>query len=127
MGFPCGGVGLICRSIPGVSYLPVNCSNNRICTSDHFPTRTVLCIDLCNHLTRAVTNQMDSYYRIDSSNSAICDLFSKCVKERAQDIIDVDISKVRATCDVSRIVNSLCSELEAIIKNSCDSAMGGQN
>ena len=30
-GRPYGGVGLICRNIPGVSFVPINCSNDRVC------------------------------------------------------------------------------------------------
>ena len=32
-GRPYGGVGFVCKKIPGVTYVPINCDNNRVCAN----------------------------------------------------------------------------------------------
>ena len=62
-GCPYGGVGFICRKLPGLSYRSINCDNDRLCAlqilSDHKVLLTVIGVYM--PYVDGTTNQLKAY------------------------------------------------------------------
>ena len=91
--------------------------------SDHFPICTNIVLNIDCHSGSSKPSNVPIYPRLNWSDDALCQAYSKSVNAAADTLDNVNIDSVQCALEASEVVDTMCKNVINIMHQSCNEVL----